>query len=521
MSDFENKNKAKSTFDPNTAKPIDTPLVAKADGFNFDPSTAKEEKKGVLGHLKDTGASLMSGLAGAAEATTVGLADLYTEGRVGKDIDHSGYYKLGEAQKHWSDQKTEIAKEQEKTRQNTDGIWNKTKYVLENPSQITNAVAESLPYMLGGAALGRVSKIANPIVAGAVGEGAVMAGSQAESIRQQSDDELLNNGQEAVAAGTGVLGGLFGYAGGRLAQKLGIGDVDTMLMTGRVGAAEIASEIASMPAKSLPRRVVEGAISEGFLEELPQSISEQILQNLALDKPWHDGVEDAAVMGTLAGMAMGAGGNILSGHQAENTSATTESSLNSSYLPAVSTASDPLSGEYIPRADVQDKAPQAQSAFVYDQQSTDADNRLNFNIPPHRDAPRSGFDDPINPNTPPTPNGQYFDIPQLPSEKMGLNPNDGPMSSAAALAVDSGAAPIAQLGYTEQQNTSNNTAPVDFQAQHESKVKDLYAQGMGENITLKNGEQVRLIQTADDANGEGAYNLNAVNQDGEIVGSLG
>lgn len=45
MSDFENKNKAKSTFDPNTAKPIDTPLVAKADGFNFDPSTAKEEKK--------------------------------------------------------------------------------------------------------------------------------------------------------------------------------------------------------------------------------------------------------------------------------------------------------------------------------------------------------------------------------------------------------------------------------------------------------------------------------------------
>jgi hypothetical protein len=42
-----------------------------------------------------------------------------------------------------------------------------------------------------------------------------------------------------------------------------------------------------------------------LLEELPQSVSEQILQNLALDKPWHDGVENAAVMGTLAGMAMG------------------------------------------------------------------------------------------------------------------------------------------------------------------------------------------------------------------------
>lgn len=33
------------------------------------------------------------------------------------------------------------------------------------------------------------------------------------------------------------------------------------------------------------------------------------------------------------------------------------------------------------------------------------------------------------------------------SERLGINPNDGPMSSAAALAVDSGASPIAQLGY--------------------------------------------------------------------------
>ena len=74
-----------------------------------------------------------------------------------------------------------------------------------------------------------------------------------------------------------------------------------------------ASLAQAIPAKSIPRQVIEGAISEGFLEELPQSISEQIIQNLALGKDWSEGVEDAAVMGTLAGMAMGGGASLYNG----------------------------------------------------------------------------------------------------------------------------------------------------------------------------------------------------------------
>ena len=47
------------------------------------------------------------------------------------------------------------------------------------------------------------------------------------------------------------------------------------------------------------------------------------------------------------------------------------------------------------------------------------------------------------------------------SERLGINPNDGPMSSAAALAVDSGASPIAQLGYTpEQQSQEQSNTPI-------------------------------------------------------------
>ena len=82
--------------------------------------------------------------------------------------------------------------------------------------------------------------------------------------------------------------------------------------------------------------------------------------------------------------------------------------------------------------------------------------------------------DPDAPNTPNSPNpddnspsGNYFDDPvnqpqpQLPSERLGINPNDGPMSSAAALAVDSGASPIAQLGYTpEQQSQEQSNTPI-------------------------------------------------------------
>ena len=281
------------------------------------------EKKGVMGHLKDTGLSALKGAVAVPELA-VGIMDVMSDGATGKTLENKDGtvgFRPKEAKQALGDLHTDQykAQQQEFADAGKDGNWvdkvvDKTKVALTNPSLITNTVVESVPSMLAGGLLGRASGIANPVVAGAVGEGTVMAGSQAEQIRQETVDGRLTADQSLAGAATGVLGGLIGFAGGRLAQKMGIGDVDTMLVTGRAGPAEIAGEIASMPAKSLPRRVVEGAISEGFLEELPQSVSEQILQNLALHKPWHDGIEDAAVMGTLAGMAMGGAANILSGH---------------------------------------------------------------------------------------------------------------------------------------------------------------------------------------------------------------
>ena len=113
-----------------------------------------------------------------------------------------------------------------------------------------------------------------------------------------------------MAGLSGVADAGFGLLGGKMAQRLGIGDVETML----AGAGRAAAKPAAQPvAKGLPRQMAQGALSEGVLEELPQSVAEQALQNIALDRPWQEDVDSAAVLGTLSGGVMGAGASGLHG----------------------------------------------------------------------------------------------------------------------------------------------------------------------------------------------------------------
>ena len=136
------------------------------------------------------------------------------------------------------------------------------------------------------------------------------AGSAAEQIRQESPNGLLTGRQAGLAGLSGVADAGFGLLGGKMAQRLGIGDVETML----AGAGRAAAKPAAQPvAKGLPRQMAQGALSEGVLEELPQSVSEQALQNIALDRPWQEDVDSAAVLGTLTGGVMGAGASGLHG----------------------------------------------------------------------------------------------------------------------------------------------------------------------------------------------------------------
>lgn len=443
-----------SKFDPSTAKPVaNTTQASNNKNTKFDPSTAKAVDKGFGGHVRDLGASLMGGLASVPDVA-VGVADLYSGGRAGKAVDNlSDNFKLGDGRKYWQDQKTDHAKVQSQEFSDAEGIVDKTKVALSNPSMIANTVVESLPSMALGGLAGRGLNVAskgliNPVAAGAAGEGLVMAGAQAEQIRQETDDGLLTGKQVAAAAGTGVAGGLLGFLGGTVAKKLGFEDVDTLMARG-VKPEQMANEISQIPFSSIPKSVVLGAISEGLLEEMPQSVTEQVLQNYALDKDLFEGVDDAIVMGTLAGMAMG--GTVAGASQAskwagqsntENPESgdDTDTTGSTPMLPAPTGGNggtglgfDGLQGEYIPagQQDATDPA-QARQNFEYDQMPIDADNQITYGEQSQRSAPK-------------------------PSEQMGLDPNLGPLSAAAATAVDSGISQQMQIEMQAQAVASSNT----------------------------------------------------------------
>lgn len=444
-----------SKFDPSTAKPVaNTTQASNNKNSKFDPSTAKAVDKGFGGHVRDLGASLMGGLASVPDVA-VGVADLYSGGRAGKAVDNlSENFKLGDGRKYWQDQKTDHAKVQSQEFADAEGIVDKTKVALSNPSMITNTVVESLPSMALGGLAGRGLNVAskgliNPVAAGAAGEGLVMAGAQAEQIRQETDDGLLTGKQVAAAAGTGVAGGLLGFLGGTVAKKLGFEDVDTLMARG-VKPEQMANEISQIPFSSIPKSVVLGAISEGLLEEMPQSVTEQVLQNYALDKDLFEGVDDAIVMGTLAGMAMG--GTVAGASQASKWAGQpntdnpvsgdeTDTTGSTPMLPAPTGGNggtglgfDGLQGEYIPAGQQGAADPvQARQNFEYDQMPTDAEAQIEFGDLSRQYAP-------------------------TPSQQMGLDPNLGPLSAAAATAVDSGVSQQMQIEMQAQaaaETTSN------------------------------------------------------------------
>lgn len=399
-------------------------------------SDAPAQDKGLGGHLKDAGLSLAQGVISVPESI-VGLADIPTGGRVGKFLENEDGllgFRPKQAREYLDEFKTDKTKEQQQEFADADGILAKTGVALSNPSMIANTLVESAPTIGLGGVFGRGAlagaKVLNAgantakasVAAGAVGEGLAMAGSQASQIRGETEDGLLTPEQSLYSLATGGLGAVFGYGGGLLAKRLGIGDVDTLFTQGAKRndiAGDIAQEIAKQPAKSIPRNVIEGAITEGFLEELPQSVSEQILQNLALDKDWAEGVDEAIVMGTLAGMAMGAGAGGYSGltKPSADTGAQGAQGYNPNQPPDGMPPTDLPSNDIPPGTDPSAYKPEAE---------------------PFQSAGQSATSSPL-------------DLPVPVSEQMGIDPNTGPMSTAAALAVDSGATEALAVQAAQQQ----------------------------------------------------------------------
>jgi len=448
-------------FDPSTAGP-----GGKGKNYfdQFD-GAADSPKRTLSGTIKDVAATAVKGAIGVPEAL-VGIADIPTGGEVGKFLENEGGsvgFRPKQAKEIANDWHSDATKEAQRKFQDANGIVDKAVTAVQNPSLIATAVGESLPSMGAGGVAARglmaATKLgqmgaAGAALAGAAGEGITAAGSAAEQIRQETPDGLLTPTQAALAAATGVATAGFGVLGGRVANKLGIGDAETMLAQGTKGMAKQNADDAATAAvnplvqqaaaKSIPRRVIEGAISEGFLEELPQSVAEQIFQNVALGKDWLTDVDSAAVMGVLSGGAMGGAASGYHGFKQPKAEPGASPSEQPGAAPTDAGAAPPNLGmERIQQAfaaqlaalqqqeqgdpNVPQTAPPDGAAALAQQQAQAAEQRQAA-----MDASRAvqSPDDEIYQSTGAT-------VPR--SVAMGLDPAAGPLSASAALAVDTGA----------------------------------------------------------------------------------
>lgn len=254
--------------------------------------------------VADPAISLAKGVIGLPEAA-VGLLDIPTLGGAGKLLEAGGYgFQPKVAKEFLSEFYSPEQKEANRAVEEAKGFGGTIVKALQNPSTIANTAIESVPLMLGGGAVAKQLLTKAPklgvLAAAAIGEGAAGAGAAAESTRQQTDSGLLTPQQAALSLSSGAVTGALGVLGGRVAQKLGIADIDTLMAGATTPTAK----------KALAERVVQGFVSEGLLEELPQSALEQIQGNLANGRPWSEGVEKAAAQGLLTGGVMGGGANI-------------------------------------------------------------------------------------------------------------------------------------------------------------------------------------------------------------------
>lgn len=340
------------------------------------PEQAPKQNTSLLG---DLGTDLKRGVQQIPGVAT-GLADVVAGAVTGKRFVDEAADSLGEATgfqpSKWSEQaRDEYSPARQAGTAEIDQAWEDGTATdvagayASNPGNIAGLVTESLPQMLLGGAVGRVGltaargagMVAAPataaqaarqaVTAGAAGEGAVIAGGTMDQIDREVDPRRA----AAAAAGAGVIGGALSGFGGRLAQKAGLIDVETAL-AGGVGAVP-------GQAPGLARRVAGGALTEGVLEELPQSIQEQMLQNWAEQKPLMQGVARAGVEGALAGSAIGGAVNVARRRSEEMGLDPAAGPLSSAAATAVDSTSTPVRDAT--RAGLLDGAPEPQASSGY------------------------------------------------------------------------------------------------------------------------------------------------------------
>ena len=295
-------------FDP--SKPFEILPPTRGGALRNEVSAARSAGENLSGDvsalrwiLGDPLLTAVQGIIAVPEAV-VGLSDIPTFGYTGRALE-----KAGVRFKDWrSELETLKTPEQQEANAEVRKAWdassgvaesaaNTFSAVVENPSVIPHAIIESIPGMVTGGLAGRalapaitrvaarfgfpaavatVSKAATPgaaklvptaaaeTIGAGVGEGLVGAGSAAEQFRQGNDDGLMTGKQVAAAIGTGLTTSIIGAGGNRLADALKLESLPTVMVRGGLShpKATLVPRLAS---------VLGGAVSEGVLQEMPQS----------------------------------------------------------------------------------------------------------------------------------------------------------------------------------------------------------------------------------------------------------
>jgi len=311
---------------------------------------------------KDIGITGVKGLVGLQQAAA-GLVDLpFGLAGLGTPLT-TGLEKIGVRSADWQkalqEQYSPAQKEAMRRVEETKGFLPTIQAGIANPSVPLAALGESIPQMLGGVGLARMAIAKGIPVIAAVGggEGALGAGSAVSQMRSESPDQTVTPKQSlaalALGAGTAAIGaGGAALASSKLGQRIGLADIETLIAKGGAGAADAANAKAGFL-----RTAAASGISEGFLQEMPQSAQERMWQNWGSNKPLFEGVPEDAAMGLMVGTPLGAAGGA---YQASRRQPEAERPP----LPAAQTASayfdeaSPLENPYgnIPAADLGDIA---------------------------------------------------------------------------------------------------------------------------------------------------------------------
>jgi hypothetical protein len=321
-------------FDPSSAKPVDSAPSGKFDPSSaklFDPSSAQEVKQSlvdrVLTAAQDVNASLVSGAGSLVQMP----GQLY--GLTTGDFSDTGMLKAGRQMKqHAETMKSEELKDKEKTRSakireaEKEGVTAaaKTAFLetVRDPSLLLNFVAEQLPNLLPGMAIGRglgALGMTTGAVRGAVATGATQQGTDiGAGSYVELQKELVKRGVPEDEASAQALGlarkvGLSAAAISLIAQKLpgfvGLeGEALEKLMAGAVSNSAKKGIVATTgrAAKAGLGETASEMLEEGGGKVVQNYYAQKVDPNRKLTDGLGEAMGMAAVGGATLGTAAGA-----------------------------------------------------------------------------------------------------------------------------------------------------------------------------------------------------------------------